>query len=104
MKRSVLLLGILYYLLSSSAIAQDFIKETYIKMDSSSIIRTINPQKWLIYSIYYHGSSFVMVTETGTVAPVMHFPVMQDGYCIVNDFEILGDSVFFCGQKNAQMI
>ena len=86
-------------LLSSSTMGQDFIKYISWKLDSSSIIRTIDEDNWLVYSIRDNVSSFTFVNESGLTAPTLVFPTVQDGYYVVNDFEILNDSVFFCGYK-----
>lgn len=95
----ICMLSICSFFMPSTVVAQDFIKETSVKVNSSSIIRTITPKKWLVYSCYDNMSSFTMVDETSATISVLYLPILQDGYIVVNDFEIMNDSAFFCGYK-----
>ena len=68
-------------------------------MDRGSIRRTIDADEWMIYSFYENRVSFTLVNESITTALVLKFPLAEDGFYVVNDFEILNDSVYFCGYK-----
>lgn len=103
MKKCVIFAVIICFLFLSDSYAQGFIKSIPVKIDSASIVRTYSCDTWVVCSMHDEQCSFSLVTDTGMTVAVLPLPPLVEGYCVVNDFEILGDSVFFCGYIKGRM-
>ncbi len=87
--------SVLFLSIFSSAIGQEYIRGTdqYLLCDSS-IIRAIGNDSVLIYNRRY-TSTFMLMTAGMNPVPILY---LRDSI-YVNDFEVDGSIVYFCGYK-----
>ncbi len=96
---------VLFALLQGTAFGQFFIKETQWVKHDYSIVRQAGYDSFLVYTPY-EDANFVLYVDGNSTASVLVLPQLPnfDNYR-VNDFEILNDTVFFCGsRKNSQAV
>ena len=96
-----LLVGLVLSLLCMPAFGQEFTKRTQLYKSEGMIIRDYTGDSWLVYDRYcdeyavWHNV-FILFTETGTTAEMMHLPSQVAG---VSDFEIYDGVVYFAGSN-----
>ena len=79
-----------------SARAQEYIKEVVLQESRFNIIREYRANTRIVYtkeSSTNYGGEFLMITESGITTPLIS---LRDDIS-VSDFEILNDTVYFCG-------
>lgn len=96
MKKIVLLVFWSFLALCGSVNCQVFTKEIQI-MGDSSVIRRITTDKWMVYSNYKGTTRFYAVSASGATANYLQISV-KDTH--IYDFQIIKDTVFFCGYVN----
>lgn len=91
--RSVALavLALLFLPLPSSG--QELIRECNVKGDPA-IVRALASDTWMVYYEEEFGGEFAKVTASGSTASNM---LLGGVIAHVNDFEIVGDTLYFCG-------
>lgn len=82
-------------LLAPAAQGQEYIKEVEDVSSDYSIIREYKEDARIIYSAYGDERQFLMVTESGTTTTLMNLLDEIN----VSDFEIMGDTLYFCGAR-----
>ena len=94
--KKVFLVGLFLSLLPQ-LFAQEFIKESDCAKHDTSIVREYKNGQWLVCQGYkqYTYWRFMLVTETGTSGSVL---TLFDYEMKINDMEINGDIVYFCGE------
>ncbi len=86
-------------LFGSNAIAQDATRSLN-DFSSISIIRDIDDNAQLCYS-YWERGTFYRISDNN---PMSTFMTISDPSVIIHDFEIMDDTVFFCGQYEDKAI
>lgn len=86
-------------LFGSNAIAQDATRSLN-DFSSISIIRDIDDTAQLCYS-YWERGTFYRISDNN---PMSTFMTISDPSVIIHDFEIMDDTVFFCGQYEDKAI
>ena len=86
---------ILFWLLGCvPAMGQDYIRNIPdINKIEHSVVRELNRESWLVYFYSPGQSGFSKQVQGGNSTGILNLPE----YLYVNDFEVLGDYVYFCG-------
>ena len=90
--KTVMTLALLFST-ATAATAQEYIKEVDNLPGDATLVREYKNDKRVICSSRYDSTTFVMVTEGGTMAP--YITINED--VSVNDMEVYGDTLYFCG-------
>ena len=96
--KRVLLLALLLAAATVAPAQTSFIREDVNILSDNSIIRQVNDTSWVIYSYYANRATFILATSNSPVVKVMDL-----GYrtIVINDFEVTGNTVYFCGNWNS---
>lgn len=93
--RWVVVLMALIWTSVPTAMAQNtFIKEIYYYRSDKSIVRQIDDTSWITYNRQREWSVFILSTKTDPQAKVLDLGISKID---VNDFEISGNTLYFCG-------